>query len=267
MSEENFKNTFDKIAKNYDDNFTFTLSGKFQRELVYDSIIEYITQKKKILELNCGTGEDAVRLARAGNSVTGIDISPVMIELANAKIRMYNQEAKVNLISGNLIDFVSENDLSEFDIVFSNFGGLNCISKQEFLELSKNLSSKLIKGSILILVMMSDFCLTESLHFFLKFNFRSAFKRIKKGETATIGVDEVPVHYFSPTEVSQIFSDAFKTKLIKPIGVLIPPSYLNSRLLHDEKKFYSFYNFEKKYLSSKIYARISDHFLIILEKF
>jgi 2-polyprenyl-3-methyl-5-hydroxy-6-metoxy-1,4-benzoquinol methylase len=39
----------------------------------------------RILDLACGTGQLAVELANAGHSVHGIDVSPQMIEIANAK--------------------------------------------------------------------------------------------------------------------------------------------------------------------------------------
>ena len=39
----------------------------------------------RILEINCGTGNDAVFLARSGMHVTATDISPMMIEETKRK--------------------------------------------------------------------------------------------------------------------------------------------------------------------------------------
>jgi SAM-dependent methyltransferase len=41
----------------------------------------------RLLDVGCGTGRHAVPLARAGLDVTGIDLSPAMLELAEARAR------------------------------------------------------------------------------------------------------------------------------------------------------------------------------------
>lgn len=41
----------------------------------------------RVLDAGCGTGELAIELARRGGEVTGVDISPVAIEIAAAKAR------------------------------------------------------------------------------------------------------------------------------------------------------------------------------------
>ena len=40
---------------------------------------------QRILELGCGTGEDALRLARRGLEVVAVDASPGMIQVARQK--------------------------------------------------------------------------------------------------------------------------------------------------------------------------------------
>lgn len=44
---------------------------------------------KKVLEIGCGIGTDALRFARAGANYTGIDISPKSIDLARKRFRLY----------------------------------------------------------------------------------------------------------------------------------------------------------------------------------
>lgn len=52
-----------------------------------------------LLEIGCGTGRHTVRLARAGNRVTGVDLSPGMLAQARAKLTGY----PVTLIQGDIM--------------------------------------------------------------------------------------------------------------------------------------------------------------------
>src|ERR1700750_2270801 len=80
---------FDNMASTYDADFTMSGIGKLQRERVW-FFLSALLQKKgaalKILEINCGTGEDALRLAALGHQVIATDASAVMIETAKAKL-------------------------------------------------------------------------------------------------------------------------------------------------------------------------------------
>jgi malonyl-CoA O-methyltransferase len=55
---------------------------------------------RKVLELGCGTGRHTVRLARAGNAVTGLDVSPGMLAEARKKLADF---PNVILIEGDLL--------------------------------------------------------------------------------------------------------------------------------------------------------------------
>jgi ubiquinone/menaquinone biosynthesis C-methylase UbiE len=55
---------FDALAGEYDKMFTTSLIGRAQREAVWDVLDRTFFPGEKILELNCGTGEDALHLAR-----------------------------------------------------------------------------------------------------------------------------------------------------------------------------------------------------------
>ena len=73
---------FGEFAKLYD---------FLMREVDYDAWAEYLCaffgKNKCIVECACGTGALAVRFAKAGNSVTGVDISREMLEVAADKAR------------------------------------------------------------------------------------------------------------------------------------------------------------------------------------
>ena len=66
---------------------------------------------RKVLEIACGSGRVLVPLARAGCDVVGIDVSPHMLALAQAKL---SGEHRARLIQADMRDFVL--DEADFDV-------------------------------------------------------------------------------------------------------------------------------------------------------
>ena len=57
---------FDTLAESYDTIFTSTIIGRSQRSVVWAKAAAVFRAGDRVLELNCGTGEDALFLARRG---------------------------------------------------------------------------------------------------------------------------------------------------------------------------------------------------------
>src|SRR5579883_1611474 len=76
---------FDAIAREYDRIFTHSLLGRAQRSLVHEALQGHFRAGQYVLDLNCGTGEDALHLASQGMSVVACDASRGMIEAAQKK--------------------------------------------------------------------------------------------------------------------------------------------------------------------------------------
>src|SRR5579864_5292903 len=74
---------FDAIAESYDSLFTTSLIGRSQRAAVWRKAQTVFRAGDRVLELNCGTGTDALFLASFGIAVTACDASPRMIEQAH----------------------------------------------------------------------------------------------------------------------------------------------------------------------------------------
>src|ERR1700676_3842876 len=73
---------FDTIAESYDSLFTTSMIGRSQRAAVWRKAQTVFRAGDRVLELNCGTGTDALFFASLGIAVTACDASPRMIEQA-----------------------------------------------------------------------------------------------------------------------------------------------------------------------------------------
>lgn len=71
---------------------------------------------KSLLEVGCGVGIDLVRFARAGATVTGIDLSTTAIDLARKNIEQSGLSADLRVMNGEAMQF-SDNS---FDVVYAH---------------------------------------------------------------------------------------------------------------------------------------------------
>lgn len=257
-------NDFDIAASQYDIAFTFSNIGKAQRRLVFKYLKPIIQSKTKhsILELNCGTGEDAIQFAKLGHNVLATDISEGMISMAKAKTYSENLSFKTQDIT--TIDNSTFNE--EFDFIFSNFGGFNCLSKTEIEAFFKKATHLLKPDGKIVLVVMPKHCLWEQLYFWLKGQPKKA-KRRKSDTSVLANVDGVAVKtwYYNPKDIAMLATKNFSVENVKPIGLAIPPSYLENSIV-SKPPFLSIFKGVDSLFKGAFLAKYADHFYIELTK-
>lgn len=253
---------FDIHAKNYDTLFTNSSIGRAQRKRVYLFLSEMLASKSSlsVLELNCGTGEDAAYLSKKGHRVLATDISEEMIAQSKKK------HPKINFKTLDIRSITSETFDDRFDIIFSNFGGFNCLSREElaaFLRVSKHLLNP--KGKI-ILVIMPKNTAWERMYFLAKGSFKKAFRR-KSTSAVQANVEgvHVPTWYYNPKDIVTLATDTLDLLTIKPIGITIPPSYLEPFFLKRQKMLDGLAKMES-WFRSPFWAKYADHYFIAFQK-
>lgn len=251
--------SFDKAAANYDDTFTNTEIGQLQRALVYTELSKHLTSVQNILEINCGTGEDAIWFAKQDFNVTATDISPKMIDVAKSKANLNFKTVDINLITSTF-------EGSTFDLLFSNFGGLNCLSKLELEKFFANINSILSEKGQLALVIMPKNTLWERFYFLAKVQFSNISRRKKESVIAHVDGESVTTYYYNPKDIANLAKANFETIAVKPIGFFVPPSYLDG-FFKNKKGVLRFLNrLEKGIKNMTSLSKYADHYLIILQK-
>lgn len=259
---------FDIMAETYDDEFTHSNIGQLQRNRVWECllpIIDSYSRPLSILEINCGTGEDAIMLARLGHCVTATDASRAMISKAEQKADLLAQP-------GIVFEACSFDELSthlggkKFDLVISNFGGLNCIPTKAVRKLSNDLTGLLNSGGKLFFVVMGTCCMWEMLYFLAKGKLRSAFRRQRKSVSFGSGETQMDIFYHSPRKMKQMFKSLYHCEGSLPVGLLIPPSYLEKFFSGRPRPLQSLARLENRFGSFRMLSNLSDHFCIIFKK-
>ncbi len=256
------KADFDHIAGQYDRDFSDTLIGKAQRKLVWKVLDRYYPSFSglKVLEVNCGTGVDAALIAQKGGEIFATDISKEMVEITRAKLESY-PNAKTEQL-----DLKEVNTLKEpYDLLFSNFGGLNCLEPSELASFIQKASSIITQNGKMVLVIMPKNTIWETLYFSYKLSPLQASRRMKKGGAlANVEGANVRTYYYNPSFFRQF--EEWKVESVSPIGLFIPPSYLEKRFIHKPQKIESYYHKDATRFNKKSLAKFADHYCIVLKK-
>ena len=189
------------------------------RGKVYAHVSRHLPPGSRILELNAGTGIDAVALAQRGYHVHATDISPGMLARAREKVAYFGLEERVSVQEGSFTD-LSEIEGAPFDAVFSDLGGLNCIP--DLSPVIEQLPKVLCPGGIVTWVLMPPVCLWELAEVF-RGSFRLAFRRLsRKGARSHLEGLYFNVFYFPPHRVLDWFGNDYTHLELEGLSVITP---------------------------------------------
>jgi SAM-dependent methyltransferase len=230
---------FDALAPDYDNSFTASRLGRLLRARVWSRLEEAFSPGQHLLELACGTGEDAVWLAGRGLHVTATDGSAEMIELARAKADSAGVSDRVEARQLSLQELMAtglaqkpagpgrcrpESNV-KYDGVYADFGGLNTI--RNWRTLARRLAGLVKPRSLALFVPMGPLCPWEVVWHLGHGQPRTAWRRRFGTATAQIGSSTIPIWYPSPRLLAAEFSPWFRHIHTESLGLWLPPSYLD----------------------------------------
>jgi SAM-dependent methyltransferase len=214
------------MADTYDLTFTESFIGRAQRNVVWSSLKRSFRAGHHVLELNCGTGEDALFLAKQGISVVACDASPRMIEIAERRRLMEARQSSLQFRILRNEDLDALSPISPFDGALSNFSGLNCVA--DLSDLARKLTHLLKPGAIAQICISTRLCLWEMAWYGVRGNFTKAFRRVRGSAIASLNGISVPVWYPTTRSIRKLFSPWFRLRSIRAVGLFVPPSYVES---------------------------------------
>jgi ubiquinone/menaquinone biosynthesis C-methylase UbiE len=218
---------FDGAARSYDESFTRTALGRELRTIVWREMEGVFNAGQRVLELGCGTGEDALWMARRGVEVVATDGSATMLEVTRHKVGAAGQGSMVQTRQLHL-DRMAEHLPAldgPFDGALSNFGPLNCL--EDRTELARALAKLVRPGGTVVVVLMGPFCPWEILWHLAHLKPAMAVRRLRQGRPVAVGEGAaVRVWYPSPGTVRRAFSEGFSARGPIAVGCFLPPPYL-----------------------------------------
>jgi ubiquinone/menaquinone biosynthesis C-methylase UbiE len=237
---------------------------QYKRARVREHVEQYLPSGSSILELNAGTGEDALYFAGKGHRVHATDIAEGMLKILGEKV----DRAASGRVTKELCSFTSLDRLGNkgpYDLIFSDFAGLNCTDELD--RVLRSCTNLLKPGGLLTLVLLPRFCCWETLLLF-KGKWKTAFRRFSGSKGARSHVEGYYFRcwYYNPSYVKAALQDSFETVGLEGLCTLVPPSYIEG-FAEKHPRLYAFLCRREARLKSRWpWNSIGDYYIITLRK-
>ncbi len=253
---------FDSMAESYDANFTETHIGRWLRGRVHARLNQHFKAGDHVLELGCGTGEDARHLAAQGVQVTATDSSGSMLATARRK-NLHTPLATFQHL--DLLALPAEGLAGPYDGVYSNFGVLNCIDN--WGGLAAWLAPRIPPRGKVGFGIMSPWCLWELAWHGAHLHFRRATRRLQKGTHFKLsGALEMPVYYPPPRRIAAEFSPWFRRTHIEGLALFLPTSDSYGVVEKRPRLLWMLTGLESRLAPLPGLAHFADHYWIEFER-
>jgi ubiquinone/menaquinone biosynthesis C-methylase UbiE len=196
-----------------------------------------------ILELNAGTGDDAAFFVARGYRVFATDLAEGMINVIAQKAQAHQPHT----FGYQHLSVTQLNDLPAprygYDLVFSNFGGLNCVD--DLSVVTQQLSRLVRDGGYVVCVIMPPYCPWEWLQLLRGYT-KTAFRRLHNPTTdhfsvmAHVDGHFFTTYYYTSAQVKRNFGADTVWSCIsqQSLALFSPPSFIE----HFPRRFKTLFN-------------------------
>lgn len=264
-NEQQAEKAFSRQSVIFDEIYSGNTIVNYKRQRVRNHVLQFLQPNSNVLELNSGTGEDAMFFACKGHHVHATDISQGMQEQLRNKVQAAGMQGKV---SNELCSYTELGQLQNkgpYDLIFSNFAGLNCTGELDKVLLS--LSTLLKPDGMVTMAILPKFCLWETLLLF-KGRFKTAFRRFfsKNGRIAHLEGVYFRCWYYNPSYVIKTLQKDFEVVGLEGLCTIVPPSYIEDFAEKHPFAYRKLRDWEDKLKSRWPWKFIGDYYVISLRK-
>lgn len=217
-----------------------------------------------LLDIGCGTGEEAIALAQAGYSILGIDISPAMVWQAQAKAAAngLRRETMFKVLPAGRLGTLDER--GPFQGAYASLGTLN--TEPDLPGFAQGLHDLLAPGAPFVATVMSRHCLSETLRNLRRFRPGQTLRRSSDWAESRAGTGGVsaPVKFYTPGEFAAVFKPNFRVEQVWAFPLWLPPVHLYEVYRARQAYFKRVEGLERAMRSWPGLRAWGDHFLMIL---
>jgi ubiquinone/menaquinone biosynthesis C-methylase UbiE len=254
---------FDSVAADYDGPRGNNVLIQDMRQEMWRWLDATFPPGSRLIDLGCGTGLDAVRLARQGHHVTATDWSPRMVERTRDRAEREAVMENVEAIPVGAHELDRLDGARPFDGAYSNLGALNCVPDMTVVAQQ---CARLIKpGGALVFTVIGRMCPWEIGYYALERNWeRVRIRFSSEMEAVRMNKRTVWTRYYSPREFYRAFEPQFTLGHCRGLCVFAPPPYLTSVREQHPNLYHWLWRLDRAAAGWPLLRSMGDHFLMVM---
>jgi ubiquinone/menaquinone biosynthesis C-methylase UbiE len=265
MLLEDTRDAFDSVAADYDGPRGNNALIQDMRREMWRWLDVTFPAGSHLIDLGCGTGLDAVRMARHGHRVLAIDWSPRMTR----RTRDRAAEARVShwidtaALGAHELDRIEGHAV--FDGAYSDLGALNCVP--DLTAVAREAARLLKPGARLVFTVMGRWCPWEIGYYGARADWsRIRVRFARRMMPVRMNGHTVWTRYWTPSALYREFSREFSLVHRRALCLFAPPPYM-TRLRDAHPGWYErLWRWDRRLAGWPGLRGLGDHFLIVMEK-
>ena len=262
---EDTRTAFDSVADNYDGPRGNNALIQDMRREMWRWLDASFPQGSHLLDIGCGTGLDAVRMAQRGHNVLATDWSPRMVERAHGRAAAAGVSDRMRTAAIGAHELEQLEGQAIFDGVYSNLGPLNCLP--DVRPVSRECSRLVKTGGRLVFTVIGRWCPWEIAYYAAHANWARASVRFGH-DMMPVGMNghTVWTRYWTPMEFYRAFGQEFALVQCRAVCLFAPPPYMTEIRDRHPAWFERLWRWDRRVGGWPLLRSLGDHFLIVMAR-
>lgn len=259
------QDAFDSVAADYDGPRGNNEAIQEMRAEMWRWLDATFAPGSRLIDLGCGTGLDAVRMASLGHRVIATDWSPRMVERTHERAQAAGLAGSVEALPIGAHELQRIAGQGTVDGAYSNLGPLNCVPD---LDAVARECARLVKpGGALVFTVIGRLCPWEIAHYARQRRWARLKVRFAR-DTVAVGMNQRTIwtRYYLPREFYRAFADQFELEHLRGLCVLAPPPYLTWVRERHPRWQERLWKLDRRVAGWPLVRAVGDHFLIVLRR-
>jgi SAM-dependent methyltransferase len=259
------RDAFDSVAADYDGPRGNNTLIQDMRSEMWRMLDATFAPGSRLMDLGCGTGLDAVRMARVGHHVTATDWSQRMVDRTRQRAEHEQLADSVHAIAVGGHELSRIDGHAQFDGAYSNLGALNCIPN--LAEMAEQCARLLKPRAALVFSVIGRICPWEIGYYALKRNWGRLRVRFAPA-MVPVGMNKrvVWTRYYTPREFYAAFERQFILEHWRGLCVLAPPPYLTQMKEKHVRLYERLWRLDRRAAGWPVLRNMGDHFVMVMTK-
>jgi len=259
------RDAFDSVAADYDGPRGNNTLIQDMRHEMWRWIDTTFSAPSRLIDLGCGTGLDAVRLARLGHHVTATDWSPNMVGRTIDRARVEGVSSQVQAMTVGAHELGRLSGDGSYDGAYSNLGPLNCVP--ELADVSAGCARLLKPGGALVFTVIGRVCPWELFHYAWRRRWKRMTVRFASNVTSVeMNKRTIWTRYYTPREFYRAFERDFILTHYRGLCVFAPPPYLTWVRDKHPGLYDGLWRMDRRAAGWPLLRSMGDHFLMVMTR-